>query len=179
MSTGKKSNGMKRRQYYIKKGFQTGFILKFFLILVLGAALSIGLTLFTTQNSLTSTYVDSRLVIQNTAVAIMPSVIYTTLITTFVIGIVVVLFTLLVSHKIAGPIFRFEKDIHRVAEGDLKNRIRIREDDQFQELAVSLNSMIDALAAKVSLVKKEAENFSRDNEAADRIKKTIDENFRL
>jgi len=43
---------IKRRQYYISKKFQTRFILRFFLILVLGGVVTVGLTLLNTQDTL-------------------------------------------------------------------------------------------------------------------------------
>ncbi len=175
----KKATAIKRRQLYINKEFQFRFIFKFFLILILGGAISIGLTLFNTNDSLTTTYMNSKLVIQNTSLAIMPSVIYTTLITTFVIGLVVIMVTLLVSHKIAGPMYRFEKDIKRIAGGDLKFRIRIRKSDQFQEIALSLNAMIEALSNRVSAIKKDADDFAGENESGDRVRNAINENFKL
>ncbi|MBU0971753.1 MAG: hypothetical protein KKC20_13950 [Proteobacteria bacterium] len=133
----KKPTAIKRKQRFINPGFQARFIVTFCLILILGGGITIALTLFNTQDTLTSSFTNSKLVIQNTSLAIMPSVIYTTLITTALIGLVVILVTLLVFHKIVGPIFRFEKDIERVTRGDLKSRITIRKGDQFQELAMS------------------------------------------
>jgi len=106
-------------------------------------------------------------------------VIFTTLLTTGILGVVAVLVTLLASHKIAGPIYRFEKDIQQVGEGDLRHRIRIRKNDQFQELAVSLNQMIDGLSSRVSAVKNEAQALGGETEAAARIRNTIEDNFRL
>ena len=147
---------VKRRQLYINRDFQTRFILKFCLILILGGVISIGLTLFNTQETLTSSFTNSKLVIQNTSLAIMPSVIYTTLISTLGIGLIVIMVTLLASHKIAGPMFRFERDIDRIAAGDLKSRIEIRKDDQFQAIANSLNNMIDSLNTKFSDIKRDA-----------------------
>ncbi|WDP91871.1 MAG: methyl-accepting chemotaxis protein [Desulfobacter sp.] len=174
------ANGIKRRRYFIKRGFQARFIFRFCLILVLGAAATVALTLFNTQGSLTSTYVDSRLVIKSTSLAIMPSVILTTLLTTGLIGAVVAIVTLLASHKIAGPIYRFEKDILRIAQGDLKYRIRIRKGDQFQELAVSLNHMTQGLAQRVSAVRDKAGALAAEgDEGAVQVIKTIDEKFIL
>jgi len=145
----KKPTAIKRKKHFINPGFQARFIVKFCLILILGGGITIGLTLFNTQDTLTSSFTNSKLVIQNTSLAIMPSVIYTTLITTALIGLVVIMVTLLVSHKIAGPMFRFEKDIERVTRGDLKSRINIRKGDQFQEMATSLNTMIESLNNRV------------------------------
>jgi methyl-accepting chemotaxis protein len=140
----------KRRKIYIKKDFQTRFIARFILVLIAGGVISVCLTLFTTQGSLTSSFVNSRLVIQTTSLAILPSVIYTFLITLLVVGIIVTLITLVVSHKIAGPMYRFEADIKRITNGDLKNRIHIRKGDQFQEMATILNTMVEKLNSDIS-----------------------------
>ncbi len=150
----------KRKQYYINKSFQTRFIIYFLLILILGGAISIGLTLFNTQETLTSSFVDSKLMIQSTSLAIMPSIIYTTLITTALVGIISIIVILLVSHKIAGPMYRFEKDIDRVSKGDLKSRITTRQGDQFQGLATSLNTMIDSLNTKLTAIKDDVETLA-------------------
>jgi methyl-accepting chemotaxis protein len=99
--------------------------------------------------------VDARLVIQDTPLAILPSVVLTTLITILVVGIIVGIVTLLVSHKIAGPMFRFEKDIERIAGGDLKSHIHLRKGDQFQEMVKTLNTMIDSLNSKISTIRQE------------------------
>lgn len=155
----------KRRVVYIDKSFQFNFIVKFVLILVLGGLISIGLTLMTTRETVTTSFMNSRLVIENTSWAIMPSVILTTLITTAVVGVVVVLVTLFFSHKIAGPMYRFDKDIKRIAAGDLKSKIFLRQGDQLTKIATSLNEMIDALNTKVSAVEKALEELHDTGEA--------------
>ena len=166
-----KRPSLARRQYFIKKEFQARFIIKFVLILIAGGLVSIGMTFLNNHDTLTTTYTNSKLVIQNTSLAIMPSVVFTTILTTVLLGIVVIALTLLFSHKIAGPMFRFEKDIKRIADGDLKSRINIRKGDQFQELALGLNDMIQSLSDRVGRIKKETDS--------DRLTKTIDENFKL
>ena len=144
-----------RRQYYIKKDFQTRFIVKFILVLIIGGVISVGLTLLTTRGTLTTSYVGAKLVIQDTPLAILPSVVLTTLITIVVVGIIATILMLLVSHKIAGPMFRFEKDIERIAGGDLKSHINLRKGDQFQEMVKTINTMIDSLNSKVSEIRQE------------------------
>jgi methyl-accepting chemotaxis protein len=169
----KKPSPVKRRQLYINRDFQTRFILKFCLILILGGVISIGLTLFNTQETLTSSYSNSRLLIQNTSLAIMPSVIYTTLISTLVIGLIVIMVTLLTSHKIAGPMFRFERDIEKISTGDLQSRIDIRTGDQFQSVAVSLNKMIDSLNHKVSDIKRDADTLAGNQDLPENCRREI------
>ncbi|MFU8768936.1 MAG: HAMP domain-containing protein, partial [Desulfotignum sp.] len=81
------------------------------------------------------------------------SVVLTTVISIVVVGIIAAIVMLLVSHKIAGPMFRFEKDIERIAGGDLKSHINLRKGDQFQEMVKTLNTMIDSLNSKVSEIR--------------------------
>ncbi len=145
----------KRRQYFISKKFQARFIFRFLLVLLLGAVLSVVITFMTTESTLTSSFEGEKLVIEQTSMAILPSVILTNLITTIFVGAVVVGITLLVSHKIAGPMFRFEKDLQEIAGGNLSVTIRTREGDQFESVVAELNNMTDNLNLKVSGIRKD------------------------
>ena len=154
-----KQAGFKRRQYYINRKFQTGFIFRFVLVLILGAVLSVVITLLTTTSTLTSSYNGARLVIEKTSWAILPSVIMTHLVSTLVVGVVAIVVTLLVSHKIAGPMFRFEKDIEEISEGNLQKKIHIRDGDQFGKVAKSLNVMVENLNKRVTEVRQELDEL--------------------
>ena len=150
----------KRRQFFINRKFQTGFILKFIGVLIFGAVLSVGVTMLTTRPTLTSSFEGSKLVIEKTSLAILPSVIFTSIITTLVVGIIVIVVTLLVSHKIAGPMFRFEKDLEDIAQGNLQKHIQTRKGDQFGNVALNLNSMVLGLNKKVSEVQRELDRIA-------------------
>ncbi len=140
----------KRRTYFIKKSFQLRFILKFCLVVLMGAMISTGLLFFLSSGTLTSSFQHSRLVIKSTSQAILPVVLYTNLITLGLITLASIVVTLLVSHKLAGPIFRFEKDLQEIESGNLTKRIILRKDDQFIDLAESMNKMTDSLHSKVT-----------------------------
>ncbi len=138
-----------RRHYFIKKEFQSKFILKFCLIILAGVLISTGLLFLFSQGTLTSSFHQSRLVIKNTAVAILPAVICTNLITLGLISLATIVVTLFVSHKIAGPLFRFEKEIKEIGQGDLTKKIGLRKEDQITNMAESLNKMTASLHEKV------------------------------
>lgn len=150
----------KRRQYFINRKFQAGFILKFCLVLILGAVLSVVVTMWTTQATLTSSFEGSKLVIEKTSLAILPSVILTNVITTLVVGVIAIVVTLLVSHKIAGPMFRFEKDLAEISGGNLQKHIHIRNGDQFGSVARNLNDMVLNLNEKVREVQSELDRLA-------------------
>ena len=54
------------------------------------------------------------------------------------------------SHRIAGPIYRLEKDLMQmVNEGDLTKQFHLREKDELKELAETLNTMTANLRTKL------------------------------
>lgn len=162
----KKGGGMfqqgltyKRKNYFIKRDFQSKFILKFCLIILIGTILSTGLLFLFSQGTLTSSFQQSRLVIKNTSLAILPAVIYINLITLGLITLATIVVTLFVSHKIAGPLFRFEKELKEIEKGDLTKSIKLREKDQTTNLADSLNKMTAGLHEKVLEIRTGVENL--------------------
>ena len=149
----------RRKHYFIKKEFQFKFILKFCLIILAGIIISTSLLFLFSQDTLTSSFQQSRLVIKNTAIAILPAVIYTNLITLGLISLAVIVVTLFVSHKIAGPLFRFEKDIKEIGQGNLTKKIGLRKKDQITDMADSLNKMTASLHEKVFDIQTEVEHL--------------------
>ncbi|MDR2728775.1 MAG: hypothetical protein LBB56_06535 [Chitinispirillales bacterium] len=70
-----------------------------------------------------------------------------TLLGIFAVGILlvviqVVMMTVFFSHKLAGPVFRFEKACRRVIDGDYTDVIKLRKGDQLNNLADLLNDAI-------------------------------------
>lgn len=139
----------RRRHYFVKKDYQARFILRFCLIALAGALASTGLLLIFSQGTLTSSFQHSRLLVQTTSFAIMPAVIYTNAITLALILLATIVVVLFLSHKIAGPMFRFEKELQAIGQGDLSRRVRLREKDQFTDMAESLNGMTAGLGQRV------------------------------
>ena len=150
---------IKRRQYFVQKDFQSKFILKFCLVLLIGIIISIGLLFLFTENTLTSSFDHSRLVIKNTASAILPNAFLSHLIAFVLITLLTIVITLLVSHKLAGPLFRFEKELKEIGSGNLSNVIKLRKDDQVKAIADGLNQMRANLQQKILDIKKEVEQI--------------------
>jgi len=156
---GKRPSKFKRRQYFIQKEFQFKFILKFCMVLFVGIIVSTGLLFFLSKGTLTSSFEQSRLVIKNTAFAILPSVFLSNLITLALITLAGIVVTLLVSHKLAGPLFRFQKELNQIASGNLTQAIKLREKDQIAAMAESLEQMRVSLQKKVFAIKEDVEKI--------------------
>ncbi|TGN19605.1 methyl-accepting chemotaxis protein [Leptospira idonii] len=65
----------------------------------------------------------------------------------------ITIFSIFKSHKMAGPIYSIKRSLQRLASGDPIEKIRIRKDDEFQELVEVLNEVIQK---RMALVGKEA-----------------------
>lgn len=58
------------------------------------------------------------------------------------------------SHKVAGPLFRFQKILESIREGDLAIRCHLRKFDEAKSVAQSFNQALDFLDSTVSRMKK-------------------------
>jgi methyl-accepting chemotaxis protein len=173
---GNKSN--QRRNYYIDKEFQTRFILKFCGILLLGAVLTVGVLYILGLNSTTVAFVKSHVVAQNTATFITPLIIKTLVISGVLSLVLTVCVTLIVSHRISGPLYHINKVISGLSRGDFSKDIKLREKDQLHYVAESLNEMIQNNRFKIKAIKEqycELENQVKELESSKDSKKLVKE----
>ena len=77
----------------------------------------------------------------------------------------VILVSVFISHKFAGPIFRLEKVAEAIANGDLTVKAALRAGDELFETAESMNQMIELLRQKLL----------KEKHLSDRIAKTLSE----
>ena len=142
--------GYKRKNYFINKVFQSEFILKFCGLVVIGSTVfGIILYLFS-KHTLTTSFENSRLVIKSTADYLFPGLLFGGLIVAIFTALAASVVVMLMTHRIAGPMYRFEKYISEIGSGRLYSDLKIRKKDQFQNMAGSLNKMTQDL--KLGLV---------------------------
>jgi len=70
--------------------------------------------------------------------------------------------SLFVSHRIAGPLYRFKMVFKALADGDLAVRANIRKHDYLHPHAKSLNEMIEALETKFRSLEDQAQLLKND-----------------
>ena len=139
----------RRKNYFIKKKFQVVFIIKFCILVIISVCISAGIIYALSRASMTTSFEDSRLVIKSTADFILPTVLLSSAVVIFCIGIATVIVTLFTSHKIAGPLYRMEKDVEEVASGNLKKKFHLRDNDELKGLADALEQMTQSLKADI------------------------------
>lgn len=135
--------------------FQRNFIFKFSALIIL-TSLIIGTIVYAlSASSMTTAFENSRLVIKSTSDFILPFLVISCLAGIITSGILAILITLFISHRIAGPIYRLEKDIAEVNRGNLNIDIHVRANDELQDLAKSLDQLVKSIRTSVLELNKE------------------------
>ena len=150
-----RSAGNQRRQYYIKQPFQRRFILQFALLMALGCvAFGVVLYLYATS-TLTTSFVDSKLRVMNTAEFLLPALGITTFAIAGIVAVIAAVRLLFISHRIAGPLYRLEKTAQAVGDGDLRTTVRLRVGDELQDVARSVDGMVSDLRRRVEQIEEQ------------------------
>jgi methyl-accepting chemotaxis protein len=64
--------------------------------------------------------------------------------------------SVIVSHRVAGPLYRFQCVWKAVAEGDLSVRARLRKNDYLKREADVINEMIEALTKRITGIEEQS-----------------------
>ncbi len=73
---------------------------------------------------------------------------------------IVLIVSVFISHRFAGPIFRLERISEAVSKGDLTVRAFFRTGDELFETAEYMNKMVDSLKEKIILERSQCSNLS-------------------
>lgn len=143
----------RRRNYFISRDFQVRFTIKFLIVIVIEAILAIGLFMYLSRGTLTTGFIGSDFRIARTSEFFLPTLLVSNLIIigiTAIIGIAVLIY---MSHRIAGPLYRFEKILTDIGRGDLTQRFKLRDKDQLSELSESITELTTTMDNRISDIK--------------------------
>jgi methyl-accepting chemotaxis protein len=150
----------RRRQYLIKRGMQFRYIGIVFSLALL-ASIVTGYTVFATGwtllgEKLANVYPQGRLV------AVLRTTNLTLIRNLFIISPFVFMLGLLFSHKIAGPVYKIEKNVDEIANGNLSLRVRLRKGDELVDLADIVNKMVENIDKSVGMSKRDVLDIQKD-----------------
>ena len=145
---------MRRRQYFIKKSFQARFIIGFTALLIIQSALIGVLFMRMSSQTLTTGYSGSRFLIDKTSSFFLLNFVIVSVSVAVAMLIAGCLVFVYLSHRIAGPLYRFEHGLKELSEGNLKERITLRKTDQLAELQDAVNQAAAKIENRVKEIKK-------------------------
>lgn len=159
------SNMQKRRNVYIDKVVQDGFIVKFCSLVGAGSVVMVTFLYIFSRFSTTVSIVKARVVVTSTSDFLLPILVQTVVIVTIFVSIATVFMALFVSHKIAGPLYRFQQTFRELGSGNFTNQVKLRKDDQLQEVAGVFNQMITTVRTQIDQAQESLADIKRDVDA--------------
>ncbi len=135
----------KRRTVFIQRAFQGRFIAWMLVMILLFAVCSAFILYLLLASDLQSEARSAHLRIADTWQKLGTSIVIGNLVSAVFAGICVAVVVLYISHKIAGPMYRFQKLFGEVGRGNLDLSASLREHDQMKELAAAFDDMLEAL----------------------------------
>ena len=78
------------------------------------------------------------------------------------LGILIFALGIFVSHKIAGPMYRFERSAEAVKKGDLRVSFKVRKHDEMKKTASILEGMIDSLRGDIIKLKSAEDDLKKE-----------------
>lgn len=130
-----------RRTYFIKKNFQTRFILRFVATTTIWAVAAVTLFVFMAEQRLEEVLYSPHINVRTTVDLIMPSLLGAHLLSLALFTVLLLFAVWGLWRRLSPPLFILKKDIERVASGDLVSSIHLGEHDEFQDLAADLDRM--------------------------------------
>ena len=132
----------KRRTIFIKKSLQ----LRYMMLIIFSVLIGLGIMTFELSATLDEIFDRYPVLIQplyDNLLPIMTSFAYK--LALYILCVVVI--SALVSHNMAGPVYRFEQVCKAIAKGDYSQRVHLRKGDQFMDLQDAFNQMMDKIQA--------------------------------
>ena len=161
-----------RKTYLIQRVFQAKFIIIFLLLLILGSVIS-GLILYSKANThLGYHYGMAHIKLEKTGEILQPALFLSYGISIVLIGIATIILTIYISHKVAGPLYRFERSAKEIGKGNLTLVTRIRESDQAKGLADAFSQMTMDLRAKLLEIDSDSKEL---NSIIDELNKMVEQ----
>ena len=142
-----------RRNYFIKKKFQTKFIMGFVILLLLEALFITALFLNISSETLTTGYAGTHFVIEKTSRFFVVSFTIVALIITTAMALAGIIMFMLLSHRIAGPLYRFERTLEEMAGGKFSGRVNTRRRDQLEKLKEAFNVALGKMDGQFKEIK--------------------------
>lgn len=147
---------IRRKNYLSKKKFQLPLLFRFVLLIVLASLLVVGLFMLISSNTLTTGYSNSMLRVENTPRFFFPVLMLVALVSAIGVAVIGTMIFLSLSHRVTGPLHRFEKVLQNMEKGDLVSRMSLRKNDQLIELKIALNLLMESLDIRIGAIKKSA-----------------------
>lgn len=154
----------RKRNYLINKDLQGKLSLQYLLLTIVGILLFGGFFILSTNDHLTISYENDAIKVGNTSSMLLAEFIKNEGLFLLIGGLFIIIITIVWTHRIAGPLYRFEQTLAAMCERDLNQRIFLRKGDEGKELGTLINSLNQTLGRDIEQLKAFSENLAESTE---------------
>lgn len=137
----------KKLNLNVKREFQKWLLLRMTAQVLLSSLVAAAILYFYARNEITDSFYSAHVTIRRVSDLLLP-VIAAGSAVSFLGTLIVVIF---LPQRIAGPLYRIEKRLEELKEGDLRSEIKLRRNDILQDMAATLNDCTGSLQKKIKL----------------------------
>lgn len=134
-----RKNYVIRKQYLIKKGVQ----LRFMIVIIVSMILIASVTWYSIYTAVMQT-LYSQFHGENLAL-IKHAITYKLLMRSLLLIFAIAIISVFISHRMAGPVYKFEQTIRALSQGKEVEEIKLRKRDEFYGLATAINALINSM----------------------------------
>ncbi|MBU1628171.1 hypothetical protein KKB18_12460 [bacterium] len=131
--------GNVRKKYVINKSLQLRLLFKFLFSLLIISFVIVWNFYYATWTMLSNDLRGLGLTVFKNSISIRMIILSVCLIVVFTT------LSIFISHRVAGPIYKIKSVIDEMASGGKTSKIYLRKNDEFKELADSVNNLIEYL----------------------------------
>lgn len=156
----------RKRNFLINKNLQGKFGLQYLLLTFVSIGLFGLLFAVTTSGNLTISYENQGIEVGSTPLMLLGDILRSQGLFLLFGGLLVILITILLTHRIAGPIYRFEQTFKAMMQRQLDQKITLRKSDEAKELSHLINQFNQQLSDDLEQLKQEADKLNDGTERA-------------
>jgi len=140
-------NPNRRRRYFIKSGLQTRYLKLIILAIALPTFL-FAVCLYYLIFYLMAEQLGIPESIAYNITPVLTKINFILLLGLPIIVIVLLWWGIFISHRIAGPVYRLEKELDKISKGNFSLRIKFRKKDELSSVAEGINKVLDKVEWK-------------------------------
>ncbi len=147
----------KRKIILINKSFQLSLIFKFIMINIVIMIIYGGFLYLFLNSEVESNLYSAHVTYKNIQQMLFPIILTLSIINIMFSSALIFIFVVFASHKISGPMYRFNQILIDFKNKKLKSYFKLREGDQLYEISSSFEELSNNLVADFGLIEKEIE----------------------
>lgn len=149
----------RRRIKLIDRNFQIKLMVKFIVCNALAMALFGFLLYLFFKSEVSASLASAHVAYKNMSDMLLPIVLTLSALNILAVSLGIAFLVLYSSHKIAGPLYRFNEAIKGFSEKNFQVQASLRESDQLQELSKSLTSARDSVGSDLLRIREKVEEL--------------------